>query len=138
MDVVQQLLGLFVSLLMLSLVIGVTLYPFVMLVDLLIRPRWQWRAIERSKAGWALIVFFGSIFGAIAYAGTVRRQLTEVEHAAATSSSTAPVMPGPTEDTQDTERPAVTIPTRSRPVAKVLLRSCLETSHLVVDSSAHP
>lgn len=97
METLRQFLGLFVSLLMMSLVIGLALYPFVMLMDVLIRPRWQWRAIERSKLGWALIVFFGSIFGAIAYAITVRRQLSEVKHAAATSRSTSPAVSDPTD-----------------------------------------
>lgn len=98
METVQQLLGLFVALLMMSLVVGLTLYPFVMLVDVLIRPRWQWRAIEWSKLGWASIVFFGSFVGAIGYAITVRRQLSDAKHAAATRRSTAPAVSEPTDD----------------------------------------
>lgn len=75
MQTIGQVASLLLALAMFALVVGAALYPFVMLVDVLMQPRSRWRQVGRSKVGWALIVLFGSFIGALAYALTVRRDL---------------------------------------------------------------
>lgn len=76
MDLVDVLRALLALVFVLA-VAALALFPFVVLVDVLVQHRGRWQAIGRSKPLWALVVLFGSYVGAVAYLVLVRRDLME-------------------------------------------------------------
>lgn len=55
--------------------VGVTVYPFLMLFDILRWPSSRWKEIGRSKWGWLALALLGSFVGALCYRLTVFREL---------------------------------------------------------------